>query len=181
MLRRESKANESKSRDRVNGFHTDPIRSNLQNSKKFDLSMDINIKNIPEAVDFIYSLDEAEIRALMAHNSEMVRGIAARAFVDKNKELLTETIKMMLSDVNENLRDSAVVSLCYLNSPNAFDLLEKATRDESDKIKLKALTGIADLAIEYSLEKAKDILKSFKDYSSKEIREFVSDELSIIQ
>ena len=181
MLKRENKVSESTFASKVCGFSTNPIQANPQSSKSFDLNNDINIANIPEAVDFIYSLNEVDIRSLMAHNNEIVRGIAARAFVDKGSELLVDTIKIMLSDTNESLRDSAVESLCYLNSPDVFDLLEESTRDISDKVKLKSLAGIADLAIEHSLEKAKDILRSFKDHTSKEIREFVRDELSIMQ
>ena len=141
---------------------------------------DIKSKGISEIVDSISSLSEQEILLLMSSNNEVIRSIAAKAYVDKAPVNLFYDLKNMLKDENKYLRESAVISLCYLNSVDTLKLLVRATKDNCSSIKLKALTGIADIAATYSNQQAKDILQQFLTDENSEIREFVSDELSIL-
>jgi len=141
---------------------------------------DVKSRGISELVDNINSLSEHEILLLMSSNNEVIRSIAAKAYVDKAPVNILYNLKTMLKDENKNVRESAVISLCYLNSVNALELLRKATKDPCFSIKIKALAGIADIAAIYSNQQAKEILKEFSTDENPEIKEFVNDELSII-
>lgn len=136
---------------------------------------------ISEIINIINSLSEQEILLSMSNNNEFIRSISARVFVDKNQEsFLLDSLKKMLKDKNEYIRDSAVSALCYLNSPDTLDMLSNAANDSCDSIKLRALTGIADIASEHGNKQAKEILKRFLTNENNEIKEFVADELSLL-
>lgn len=79
------------------------------------------------------------------------------------------------------MRYSSVVGLSYINSVECLKYLIEAVSDINTDIKLKALAGIADIANEYNSEEAINFLKLFKYDDNKLIKDFVSDELSLLE
>ncbi|MCK7484432.1 MAG: hypothetical protein MZU97_01915 [Bacillus subtilis] len=138
-------------------------------------------KEIAEIIDGINSLSKEEALFLMGNENQLVRSIAARAYVDKSDLNIINDLKLMVLDENEYIRDAAIAAICYFNSPELLDALAVATKDDCDSIKLRALTGIADLAAEYADLRAKNILHKFSEYENSDIRNFVNDELSMLK
>lgn len=189
MFRKTEKIETKKSNKVNDRFSTNPITSGGGTFDNINQQIEVLIqskdveekyKGISEIVDSINSLSEHEILLLMSSNNELIRVIAARAYADKNPENLVFKLKKMLMNENEFIRDSAVASLCYLNSASNLNLLTKAANDKSSAIKLRALTGIADIAAEHSSKEAKEILKRFLNDKDPEVTQFVNDELSIL-
>lgn len=137
-------------------------------------------EKIFQAIQLAKTLSNYEARELMTSHNEVIREIGAKTFVEKTSELLMKNLMMMLTDKNCFMRESAVVSLCYINTPQVLPLLEKATQDFSVPVKMKALVGIADIAFEFSDENAKNMLQKFQSDECQEVRRFIDDELSII-
>jgi HEAT repeat protein len=133
-----------------------------------------------EIINDIKNLHENDLILLMKHENEIIRSFAARAFVDNSLELPVSKLEDLLKNDNENLRDAAVMALCYMNSSNVLDLLDQATNDNLNSIKLKAISGIADIAAEQSDIRAKEILKKFLDDKNSAIREYATDEFSFL-
>lgn len=141
---------------------------------------DINLKSekISEIVNYINQRPEQELLNLFSSESEIIRSLAARAYVDNSSEFSIKKLEFMLKDNKELIRDSAVMALCYINSVEVLGLLNEATKDNSNSIKIKAIAGIADIASENA--EAKKMLESFINDTNPEIRQFVSDELSFL-
>jgi Mg/Co/Ni transporter MgtE len=143
---------------------------------------DQNLKSekISEIMDYINRLSGQELINFMSNENELIRSLAARSFVDNLPESSINKLEFMLKDESELIRDSAVMALSYLNSNEALDLLNEATKDKLNSIKIKAIAGIADIASECSNSKAKEILESFLNDDNAEIRQFAADELSFL-
>lgn len=133
-----------------------------------------------EIMDLMNKLNREQVVDLMADSNELIRNIASRVYIEKYFDDSLDFICQMLNAEDENIRDSAVLSICHLKSPNNLELLEKAAQDESSSVKLRALTGIADIAFDYANQSAKTILETFLSNEDPVIREFVQDELSLI-
>jgi hypothetical protein len=151
-------------------FATNPIKNDIKDKSEYTSKL----------VDSYYLMSSADLGLLFSCNDELMRGIAVRAYVDKNKPDLLLKLKEMLKDQNELIRHSAVSGLAYLNLQENLDLLKEALNDKSDFVKMAALTGVADIAHEYNCSEAKTILKAFLNYQNEQIREFIQDELSLL-
>ena len=148
----------------------------LVNSNNSDEKNEI----IVETMKLMKELGREQVVELMADSDELVRNIAARVYVDEYFDQSLDFLCDLLNHDDENVRDSAVISICYMNTPENLKVLEKAVKDTSNFVKLRALTGIADIAIDYSNKQAKEILQNFLQSEDIVIREFVNDELSLM-
>ena len=181
-----------KSNDTANKqFATDPGISKGLNDIFEKVSEKINLfsatdnsklkyKQISELVDYVNSLEIHEIRMLMTNSHEIIRSVAAKAYVYKTDNDRINSLSQMLDNKNIYLMDSAIIALNYINSPEGLDLLEKAANTSFISIKKRALTGIADIAADHSSEKAREILKKFANDQNSEIRELVFEELKVL-
>lgn len=170
---------------------TNPI---LTNNKKYisdlifdkvkilDIETDQKIKSekADEIIKTIDNVSEEELIFLMRHPNEILRSFAARSFVIRSPKELLNKLENLLNNENENIRDSAVIALCYINSGDILYLLDQATNDSSISVKMRAISAIADLASEYADEKAKEILKQFLNDKDPKIREYVRDEFCFL-
>lgn len=155
------------------------VKEKVDSIKKIENSQEKN-ELVIKAMDLMKRLERESVVELMADENELIRNIASRVYVDEYFEQSFDFLNELLRHDNENVRDSAVISLCYMNSPENLNILEKATQDKSNFVKLRALTGIADIALEYANKQAKDLLQKFLKSDDIVIREFVNDELSLM-
>lgn len=149
----------------------------------FHNSNDSKIKSeiFQRIVSYINSLSELELLLLMSNENEIIRSLSAKSYVNKVPENLVHDIDEMLMHSNEFLRDSAVFSLCYINSPKILKMLFKATKDNCEYIRIRAITGIVDIAMEYSNNSAKNFLKDLLNQEENlKVKEFLEDELSLL-
>lgn len=175
----------------VNQHSTNPISkenkkyisdSIFDKVKTLDIETDQNIKSLKadEIIKDIDNLSENELISLMKQPNEILRSFVARSFVGRSPKELFTKLENLLNNENENVRDSAVIALCYINSSNVLYLLDLAANDSSASIKMRALSGIADIATEHSDEKAKEILKQYLNDKDPKIREYVQDEFCFL-
>lgn len=133
-----------------------------------------------EIYEQLMVLPDYQILDLMCGVDDIVRNFAARVFANRRFGTSSDDFSKLLADQNENLRDSAVISLCYMNTPANLQLLRKAAEDNSSLVRKRALTGIADIALEYSNNQAIETLQAYLHCDNQEIRELVSEELSLL-
>jgi len=149
----------------------------------FHNSNDSKIKSemFQRIFSYINSLSEQELLLLMSNENEIIRSLSAKSYVNKVPQNLIQDIDEMLRHSNEYLRDSAVFSLCYINSPKILKMLFKATKDSCEYIRIRAITGIADIAMEYSNSSAIKFLQDLlKQEETLKVKEFLTDELSLL-
>jgi len=192
MFKRAKTVDKTNTAHKINKqFTSNPIISNsekifsdsiIEKVQKLNSCNDQNLKSekISEIVNYIDHLSTQELINFMSNENEIIRSFAARSFVDNSSEFSIDKLEFMLKDDNEFVRDSAVMALCYMNSDNMLDLLNEATNDRLNNIKMKAIAGIADIAAEYPDSKAKVLLESFLNNDDPEIRQLVLDELSFL-
>lgn len=149
------------------------LLTNCDNTKDRD-------NKLSEVIDDVKSMSSLEIRQLMKSDNEILRNLASRIFVDKSLSPLIDDLENMLEGDNENLKDSALTSLLYLNSLNLLTTLQKVAKDNSTWLKTRAIMGIADVAVQNQGQKAKSILVEFLEDNDEEVRKVVDEELSIL-
>lgn len=141
-----------------------------------------NIKSLKmqKIRDIIQKAAIPELIKYMKSQVDIVRSIAAQVFAESNYSNLMNCIELMLDDNSETLRVSCMETLFHLESLDALEMFKKGLTDQSPKVRMKAVVGLAELARIYKNNEAINLLSSAINDPDGEIREFVIDELGLI-
>jgi HEAT repeat protein len=141
---------------------------------------DIKKFKIHEIRNYINSASIADLINHMKSPYDIIRSLSAQAFAECGSPNILGCIEKMLDDENENLRLACMDAILQLESPDTLEVLRKAIKDNSARVRLKAAVCLAELYRLSLSKEAINVLNSALDDSDEEVREFVIDELGLI-